>query len=68
VWVLWDSRKFNHKPLPLIKVFNLLESYFYVIDQFYDKTHFTYIWVYLSGFKNIMMYFEEVFQVIVLKT
>ena len=33
---------------------NLLGSYFYVIDISYDKTHCTYIWVDLSGFKMII--------------
>jgi len=32
----------------------LLGLYFYVIGILYDKTHFTYIWVNLSGFKMII--------------
>ena len=29
-WVIWDGRKFSPKPLPLIKVCNLLGSYFMI--------------------------------------
>ena len=32
----------------------LLGLYFYVIGILYDKTHFTYIWINLSGFKMII--------------
>ena len=32
----------------------LLRIYFYVIDIFFDKTHFTCIWVNLSRFKMII--------------
>ena len=33
---------------------------FYVIGIFYGKKHFSCNWVVLSGFKNVMKYFEEV--------
>jgi len=47
---------------------SMLGSYFYKIVIFYDKTHFTCNLVDLNKFMNIIKYFEEVFQVVVLKT
>jgi len=46
----------------------MLGSYFHVVGISYDEEHFTYIWVNLRRFKNILKYLEKIFQVVVLKT
>ena len=40
--------------IAVLCTFVMLWTYFYVIGIFFDKTHFTYIWVNLSRFKMII--------------